>query len=56
MVMGANVGTSLTSTLVSLTQVTERAQFERAFAGKYFIDHLLHNLIYYEQTELKAPG
>ena len=33
MVMGANVGTSLTSTLVSLTQVTDRAQFERAFAG-----------------------
>ena len=36
MVMGANVGTSLTSTLVSLTQVTDRAQFERAFAGKQF--------------------
>ena len=33
MVMGANVGTSLTSTLVSLTQVTDQAQFERAFAG-----------------------
>lgn len=33
MVMGANVGTSLTSTLVSLTQVTDRVQFERAFSG-----------------------
>ena len=33
MVMGANVGTSLTSTLVSLTSVTERVQFERAFSG-----------------------
>ena len=33
MVMGANVGTSLTSTLVSLTQVTDTEQFERAFAG-----------------------
>ena len=33
MVMGANVGTSLTSTLVSLTQVSDPEQFERAFAG-----------------------
>ena len=33
MVMGANVGTSLTSTLVSLTQISDRAQFELAFAG-----------------------
>ena len=33
MVMGANIGTSLTSTLVSLTQMTDKLQFERAFAG-----------------------
>ena len=33
MVMGANVGTSLTSTLVSLTQMSDKLQFERAFAG-----------------------
>ncbi len=33
MVMGANIGTSLTSTLVSLTQVADRSQFELAFAG-----------------------
>ncbi len=33
MVMGANIGTSLTSTLVSLTQMTDRTQFELAFAG-----------------------
>ena len=33
MVMGANIGTSLTSTLVSLTHVSDKAQFEKAFAG-----------------------
>jgi len=33
MVMGANIGTSMTSTLVSLTQVTDVVQFERAFAA-----------------------
>jgi sodium-dependent phosphate cotransporter len=33
MVMGANIGTSLTSTLVSLTQISDRKQFELAFAG-----------------------
>jgi len=33
MIMGANIGTSLTNTLVSFSQVTERDQFERAFAG-----------------------
>ena len=33
MVMGANIGTSMTSTLVSLTQVTDVEQFERAFAA-----------------------
>jgi len=33
MIMGANIGTSLTNTLVSFSQVTDRDQFERAFAG-----------------------
>ncbi len=33
MVMGANVGTSITNTLVSLGHVTRDAEFRRAFAG-----------------------
>jgi sodium-dependent phosphate cotransporter len=33
MVMGANIGTSMTSTLVSLTHMTDAAQFERAFSA-----------------------
>lgn len=33
MIMGANIGTSLTNTLVSFSQLTDRDQFERAFAG-----------------------
>lgn len=33
MIMGANIGTSLTNTLVSFSQVADRDQFERAFAG-----------------------
>ena len=33
MIMGANIGTSLTNTLVSFTQATDKGQFERAFAG-----------------------
>jgi sodium-dependent phosphate cotransporter len=33
MIMGANIGTSLTSTLVSLTQIGDKGQFELAFAG-----------------------
>lgn len=32
-VMGANIGTSITNTLVSLAHVTRREEFERAFAG-----------------------
>ncbi|KAK3860223.1 hypothetical protein Pcinc_033714 [Petrolisthes cinctipes] len=32
-VMGANIGTSLTNTLVSLGQVANRQQFERSFSG-----------------------
>ncbi|CAL4161707.1 unnamed protein product, partial [Meganyctiphanes norvegica] len=33
MIMGANIGTSVTNTIVSLTQVGDREQFRRAFAG-----------------------
>jgi len=32
-VMGANIGTSVTNTLVSLAHVTRREEFQRAFAG-----------------------
>lgn len=32
-VMGANVGTSVTNTIVSLMQVSERDEFRRAFAA-----------------------
>ena len=32
-VMGANIGTSVTSTLVAVGQVNDRNQFRRAFAG-----------------------
>ncbi|HJO03502.1 MAG TPA: Na/Pi symporter [Acidobacteriota bacterium] len=32
-IMGANIGTSITNTLVSLAHVTRREEFERAFAG-----------------------
>ncbi|GAB6019288.1 hypothetical protein CHUAL_000883 [Chamberlinius hualienensis] len=32
-IMGANIGTSVTNTLVSLAQSSDRAQFRRAFAG-----------------------
>ena len=31
--MGANIGTSVTNTIVALGQVTDREQFQRAFAG-----------------------
>ncbi|XP_076031370.1 sodium-dependent phosphate transport protein 2B-like [Oratosquilla oratoria] len=33
MIMGANIGTSVTNTIVSLTQVGDRNEFRRAFAG-----------------------
>lgn len=33
MVMGANIGTSITNTLVSMGHITRRAEFRRAFAG-----------------------
>lgn len=32
-VMGANIGTSVTNTLVSMAQITRREEFRRAFAG-----------------------
>ncbi|RXG70595.1 Sodium-dependent phosphate transport protein 2B [Armadillidium vulgare] len=32
-IMGANIGTSVTNTLVSFGQINDREQFERAFAG-----------------------
>jgi len=32
-IMGSNVGTSLTNTLVALVQSTERDEFRRAFAA-----------------------
>ena len=31
--MGANIGTSVTNTIVSLGQVGDRTEFRRAFAG-----------------------
>jgi len=42
-IMGANIGTSVTNTLVSLAHVTRRQEFERAFAGATV--HDLFNLI-----------
>jgi len=42
-IMGANIGTSVTNTLVSLAHVTRRVEFERAFAGATV--HDLFNLI-----------
>jgi len=32
-IMGVNIGTSLTNTIVSLAQSTDRDEFRRAFAG-----------------------
>lgn len=32
-IMGANIGTSVTNTIVALSQVSDRTQFRRAFAG-----------------------
>jgi solute carrier family 34 (sodium-dependent phosphate cotransporter) len=42
-VMGANIGTSVTNSLVSLGHVTRRGEFERAFAGSTI--HDLFNLL-----------
>ena len=33
MIMGANIGTSVTNTLVAITQIGNKAEFERAFAS-----------------------
>lgn len=33
LIMGANIGTSVTNTIVSLTQITEKTHYRRAFAG-----------------------
>jgi solute carrier family 34 (sodium-dependent phosphate cotransporter) len=42
-IMGANIGTSVTNSLVSLGHVTRRGEFERAFAGATI--HDLFNLM-----------
>jgi sodium-dependent phosphate cotransporter len=42
-IMGANIGTSVTNTLVSLAHFTRRVEFERAFAGATI--HDLFNVI-----------
>ena len=42
-IMGANIGTSVTNSLVSLGHVTRRVEFERAFAGATV--HDLFNLL-----------
>ena len=33
MIMGANIGTSVTSTIVALTQIGNKDQFQRAFSA-----------------------
>ena len=33
MIMGANIGTSVTNTLVAMTQIGNKDEFERAFAA-----------------------
>ena len=43
MVMGANIGTSVTNTLVSLNHITRPAEFRRAFAGALI--HDMFNLL-----------
>ena len=43
MIMGANVGTSITNTIVSLGHITRREEFKRAFAGS--IVHDFFNLL-----------
>lgn len=32
-IMGANIGTSVTNTIVSFTQISDRNEFRRAFAA-----------------------
>ena len=43
MIMGANVGTTMTSTLVSLTKIRSREKFEKAVMAK--ICHDLFNVL-----------
>ena len=38
MIMGANIGTSVTNTLVAMTQIGNREEFERAFAAATVLD------------------
>jgi sodium-dependent phosphate cotransporter len=38
MIMGANIGTSVTNTIVSITQIGNREEFRRAFAGAVIHD------------------
>ncbi|MDD5644947.1 MAG: Na/Pi symporter [bacterium] len=38
-IMGANIGTSVTNTLVSLGHITRKEEFERAFHGAILHDH-----------------
>ena len=38
MVMGANIGTSVTNTIVSLTQSNDREKFRKAFGGATVLD------------------
>ncbi|CAG7817007.1 unnamed protein product, partial [Allacma fusca] len=42
-VMGANIGTSVTNTIVALTHMSNREDFERAFAGSVL--HDMFNLL-----------
>jgi sodium-dependent phosphate cotransporter len=41
--MGANIGTSVTNTVVALTHMSNRDDFERAFAGAVL--HDMFNLL-----------
>lgn len=42
-IMGANIGTSITNTVVALTHMSSREDFERAFAGAVL--HDMFNLL-----------
>jgi len=49
-IMGANIGTSVTNTLVSLAHVTRRVEFERAFAGA-----TIHDLFNFMTVAIMFP-
>ena len=38
MIMGANIGTSVTNTIVSIGQINNKNEFRRAFAGATVLD------------------